>query len=1045
MRWVRPFALGLLIAGTVMLPARAQVTSDTYDPSWPQEIHCPPAIGDQPLVRVLAITDDDAARTSSDVGDRLVACYYDESGPRISVYWATIDNPGDEAQWCGNPPLEEDNGRLFMNSTTNRVNLSAEFVDTVRSDIDRMMRAAETMALPCGGTTTMLPSDVCSPEGVVTSADGAVVAGVRVELHGSGDDELDATGTDATGRYEFAPPAASDTFAPSRDDVTVKVLLRDDGGVWDLWNGNAPAFMQSKPFKVATKTCRRDIVLGQVEAASRANPSTSAQWPPIERTLRRLQMVARFTADPKDGLGFTMNDRLPVTVYADCTGVGMPVGCPSAAQTAAAPPVGEGAPFYNSTPAPHIVMGPLETAGEGLAGCDSDTIPHEWGHALTADLFNLSFPNAPGSTNHAGYYGNAQSTDSWTEGFATYLGLEARKHAGGRTTPAFVWCQPTVSNLDFENDRAAWGANGTDEEWSIAGALLDVEDGPADYRPALVPNVIDRAARVVAITGRQGRVVVGKVRQGAAAGVKVRVELLGAGDTVAASGEAAIDADGWFYFPIVPANVAFASVRAYATQAGGREGDDDPIDATPKQVWDAIASFDTLDTHAGRPIETVGVFDAADLYGALHDAFPGDRDKDGVGDIDQVFRAHGLFVDANGSRTYQDGAPIGPTSHPAPGAPAGSPPVERNDVVMPPATWVKVDTGGVDATIVVSITFPPPDDDRGYSYIATPAPDGRVRVAMPPEDGNGVVTLTAVAPGRLPEFVTTIEPKSFWKDAATQDGEPFLDLSTTLRAGDLGGDDGRSGPPLAAGIGAAAVGFALAITGRRKRFVLLSAIALIAAGLGVGAWSLASSGSDGPGTELALAPDPSLPVASDDASTTSAAASGTTASSTTASTATSTSAAPAGDAELAPDGFSSTAALADDTTSDGTVISYGAEQVGDHDGSTAWCAADDASGEFITLSFGSPVTITSVGIEPGYDKVDAASGRDRWDENRHVTAVTYVFEDNTRVSATLDGTRAVQQHRLDAPITSTYVNVVIDSTEGIGDTCISEAAVLGRA
>lgn len=91
------------------------------------------------------------------------------------------------------------------------------------------------------------------------------------------------------------------------------------------------------------------------------------------------------------------------------------------------------------------------------------------------------------------------------------------------------------------------------------------------------------------------------------------------------------------------------------------------------------------------------------------------------------------------------------------------------------------------------------------------------------------------------------------------------------------------------------------------------------------------------------------------------------------------------------------------------------------------------------------MTVTSVGLEPGYDKIDAATGRDRWNENRHVTAVTYVFDDNTRVSVTLDGSRRVQQHRLDVPITTRSVKMVIDSTAGIGDTCISEAAVLGRS
>lgn len=1033
----------LVITGSFAPRARAQVASDTYDPSWPTEIQCPPAVQGHQLTRIRAIVADDAARTSTDVGDRSIDCRYGDQGPRIVLDWATHDN-SDQDQWCGLPPEETNNFRLYLHSQSHRVGVYAEFVDSVRADIERMIHAAESMALPCGATATTIPTETCSPEGTVTSQDGAPVSGVRVELRGPGDDELDATGTDARGHYRFAPPSASDTFAPATDDVTVKVVLQDDAGVWDLWNGNAPAFIQTKPFKVAAKTCRSNIVLGGVGDASQANPSKTADWPPIVRTVRRLQLVARFTADPRNGLGLTLHTK-PVTVYARCSGPGIPVPCPAAAQLGASPPVGEGAPFYSASPAPHIVLGPAETTGEGAPGCDSDTIPHEWGHALTTELFGGKFPHAAGSKNHAGYYGNAQSTDSWTEGFATYIGLEARKHAGGRPTPSFVWCQPRFAALDFETDQVAWDSNGSSEEWAVAGALLDLEDGPGDYQPAQVPNVIDRAARVIVVPGKGGRVVVGKIRQSATRNVKIRVDLLGVGAKVLGSGEAAIDNDGWFYFPVVPANAIVRSVRVYATRNGGRQGDDDPIHATPRQVWDAIARYDTLDTHRGRPIETTGVFDVTDLYNAMHDAFHGDRDHNGVDDVDQIFRAHGLFADVKGAKAYQAGAPIGPTTHPPLGAAPGAPAVERNDVILPPATWVKVDTGNVHPEIEVSLTYPAPHQDRGYSYLAKPAADGRVQVVTPPEDSGGVVTLTAIAAGRLPEVVKTIEPKAFWHEAAKHDNQPFLDLSTTLRTGDLGGRS-TNAPPLAADLGALAAAGGLAIIGRRKRVLVISAVALGVVGLGLGAWSLTSGGSGRPGTTLTLTANHSLPTESAGPSSTAAGKTSevTTQPTTPQPVTTNKATVPAPEAELTPSGFSATAVLPDDSPSNGSVISYKASGVGDHNGGTAWCAHGDASGEFITLSFGSPVTVTSVGIEPGYDKIDTASGRDRWNENRHVTAATYVFDDNTRIPVTFDGTRRIQQHHLDRPITTRSVEVVIDATTGVSDTCISEVSVLGR-
>lgn len=103
------------------------------------------------------------------------------------------------------------------------------------------------------------------------------------------------------------------------------------------------------------------------------------------------------------------------------------------------------------------------------------------------------------------------------------------------------------------------------------------------------------------------------------------------------------------------------------------------------------------------------------------------------------------------------------------------------------------------------------------------------------------------------------------------------------------------------------------------------------------------------------------------------------------------------------------------------MISYGAAQVGDHNGAAAWCAPADASGEFLTLSFGAPVTVTSVGLEPGYDKIDAATGRDRWDENRHVnTVLTFrspldrSIWSSTRLSASL--TRASRRRKFSAEV-----------------------------
>ncbi|MGY1711340.1 hypothetical protein ACI8AC_17725 [Geodermatophilus sp. SYSU D00758] len=54
--------------------------------------------------------------------------------------------------------------------------------------------------------------------------------------------------------------------------------------------------------------------------------------------------------------------------------------------------------------------------------------------------------------------------------------------------------------------------------------------------------------------------------------------------------------------------------------------------------------------------------------------------------------------------------------------------------------------------------------------------------------------------------------------------------------------------------------------------------------------------------------------------------------------------------------------------------------------------------------FAEPVTVTAVGLVPGYAKVDPADGTDRFAENRTVTAVSWHF-----------GGGASHQQRIPAP------------------------------
>ena len=129
--------------------------------------------------------------------------------------------------------------------------------------------------------------------------------------------------------------------------------------------------------------------------------------------------------------------------------------------------------------------------------------------------------------------------------------------------------------------------------------------------------------------------------------------------------------------------------------------DDDPVDVTLTQLLDAIADYRGSSEHGNGH-----VFDVEELYAALTDAFGGhDRDRDGIDDVAQVFRAHGFFADRDGSRSWSRREEPGLTSHPAFDAyPALLP---RSDLPAPPEATVQINSGGVATHAVVYITYAP--------------------------------------------------------------------------------------------------------------------------------------------------------------------------------------------------------------------------------------------------------------------------------------------------------------------------------------------------
>jgi serine/threonine protein kinase, bacterial len=75
---------------------------------------------------------------------------------------------------------------------------------------------------------------------------------------------------------------------------------------------------------------------------------------------------------------------------------------------------------------------------------------------------------------------------------------------------------------------------------------------------------------------------------------------------------------------------------------------------------------------------------------------------------------------------------------------------------------------------------------------------------------------------------------------------------------------------------------------------------------------------------------------------------------------------------------------------------------------TTWRVAGDGVGQWLQLVFASEASVTSIGLIPGYDKVDPIDGTDRFFQNRIVKLARFEFSDGTVVRASFSRDRTMQ-------------------------------------
>ncbi len=138
-------------------------------------------------------------------------------------------------------------------------------------------------------------------------------------------------------------------------------------------------------------------------------------------------------------------------------------------------------------------------------------------------------------------------------------------------------------------------------------------------------------------------------------------------------------------------------------------------------------------------------------------------------------------------------------------------------------------------------------------------------------------------------------------------------------------------------------------------------------------------------------------------------------------------------------------AVAPDSEDDaGRPVSYAATNIVDHDPATAWRMPGDGTGAQITLTFDTPVRLTSVGLIPGYAKVDPSTGQDRFTQNRRITAVTWQVAGQPDIRQEFTDEARLQSLPVDE--SASEITLVIDGTRAPGDrdfTAISDVELQG--
>jgi hypothetical protein len=364
-----------------------------------------------------------------------------------------------------------------------------------------------------------------------------------------------------------------------------------------------------------------------------------------------------------------------------------------------------------------------------------DVILHEFGHHLMADSYGNFMPRAVNDVAHAGFT-NPSTTDSWTEGFATFFAAWT-KQDGLNLSDAKIWRDgPAAYNLEV--NRLAWSES-YGEELAVASLLWDLLD-PIDPRDCTYLPVADYASRPV----------------------------ITATATTAYCDYVQINSNELWQ--------VFSGAGLFSTRSSSPAAPPDY-----PYIFDMVDLYEALQSHY--------FFYAGDNNLPLQTA-------NGLDPIDELFIAHGFFADANPQNlAYDLGETIGATSNLTltigadsfpPRSPRRSPPPTPDAYIG--YTLHETTSGAIIPSttadrFVVEVLFATPHEHYSYSYETASGEPGRLLYVGPPAHYTAVTRITAVVPDHLSVDILEFSNAFYWQRVAEQSAGTLLEHTFYLESG----------------------------------------------------------------------------------------------------------------------------------------------------------------------------------------------------------------------------------------------------------------------